>query len=171
MRQRVLFTALGLGAIGLLAGCASSTGGSASQPSSSIAMSETARWTANIQSVTQNRADVAQSTRDRSYGSAVWTRGNGPSLTNVNLTFTYNGQERFLSWAIVAGSCGTPALPLIPLSNFPEIQIGGGGRGQVTTSLPIEFPTNGAYHIDIYRSRQQGADALLACGNLKLAAG
>ena len=81
------------------------------------------------------------------------------------------GQERFLSWAIVAGSCGVPSLPLIPLSNFPEINIGGSGRGQVTAPLPIAFPTTGAYHVDIYRSRQQSMDALVACGNLRLVGG
>jgi hypothetical protein len=85
--------------------------------------------------------------------------------------FTYSGNERYLSWAIIAGSCGTPALALIPMSNFPELNIGGGGRAQVTTSLPIEFPTSGSYHVDVYRSRQQSIDQLVACGNLKLSGG
>jgi hypothetical protein len=165
--KKILFVALGAGAFGLI-GCAQKTGaGSAPSPSGSVAVSENSRWTANIQSVTQSRGDVAQATRDRSYGSLTWAHGDMSSLSTVNLVFTYAGQERFLSWAIVAGSCGTPSLPIIPLSNFPEINIGGGGRGQITASLPVELPTNGVYHVDIYRSRQQGADALVACGNLK----
>jgi hypothetical protein len=118
--------------------------------------------------VTQSRGDVAQSTRDRSYGSMTWTPGEGPRLTNASVVFTYAGQERFLSWAIVAGSCGSPSLPLIPLSNFPELNISGGGRATVTTSLPLEFPTGGSYHVDVYKDRQGGMDALVACGNLKL---
>lgn len=173
MKQKLLLAALSTGAIGLLAGCAAKTsaGDGAGSPDRSVVIGEGARWTANIQSVTQSRGDVVQTTRDRSYGSLTWTRGEGPQLTNANIVFTYTGNERFLSWAIISGSCGTPALPLIPMSNFPELNIGGGGRAQITTSLPIEFPVSGTYHVDIYRSRQQNIDQLVACGNLKLSNG
>lgn len=170
MKQRLLLAAFGAGALGLLAGCAKSTPvEGAPSPSPSLEASEGGRWTANIQSVTQSRGEVAQTTRDRSYGSATWTHGAAPSLTNIDLVFTYTGQERTLAWAILPGSCGTPALPVIPMPNFPELNVGGGGRAQVTTSLPIEFPLIGAFHIDIYRDRRQGTDALIACGNLRLA--
>ena len=172
MKQKLLLAALGTGALGILAGCAAKTSaGAAAEADRTVMVGENARWTANIQSVTQSRADVAQTTRDKSYGSLTWSRGNGPTLSNVNLVFTYTGQERFLSWAIIAGSCGMQSLPLIPMSNFPELNIGGGGRAQVTTSLPIEFPASGQYHVDIYRSRTQGIDALVACGNLRLSNG
>lgn len=162
MKQRFLCAALGMGALGMMACAKQAPAGSAPE-----AIGENARWTASIQSVMQSRGDVAQSTRDRSYGSATWTHGESPSLSSANITFTYAGQERFLSWAIVAGSCGSPSLPIIPMSNFPELNIGGSGRAQVTTSLPVDLPTNGAYHVDIYRSRQPTLDALVACGNLK----
>lgn len=165
MKHRMLLAVLGTSALGM-GGCAKAVPVEGA-PSPSASVSTNTRWTANIQSVTQSRGDVVQTTRDRSYGSLTWSHGEGPTLSNVNLVFNYSGQERFLSWAIAAGSCGTPALPLIPMSNFPELQIGGGGRAQVTGSLPIELPTSGSYHVDIYRSRQQGTDALIACGNLK----
>ena len=169
MKQKLLLAALSTGALGILAGCAAKTpAGDAAMADRAVMVGESARWSANIRSVTQSRADVAQTTRDRSYGSTTWTHGDGPTLTNINIVFTYAGQERYLSWAILAGSCGAPSLPLLPLSNFPELQIGGGGRAQVTTSLPIEFPTTGSYHVDVYRSRQAGMDALIACGNMKL---
>jgi hypothetical protein len=57
------------------------------------------------------------------------------------------------------------------MSNFPELNIGGGGRAQVSGSIPVDLPTNGSYHVDIYRSRQPTLDALVACGNLKLSGG
>jgi hypothetical protein len=63
------------------------------------------------------------------------------------------------------------ALPTIPLSSFPELQVGGGGRAQVTTSLPLTLPANGTYHIDIYRDRRAGPASLVACGNLRYIAG
>jgi hypothetical protein len=165
----MLSAMLGIGALGVV-GCAQATPVEGA-PSPSVSVGENARWTANIQSVTQSRGDVNQATRDRSYGSATWTAGAGPTLSSVNIVFTYAGQERALSWAIVSGSCGSPALPILPMSNFPELNIGGGNRAQVTTSLPTELPKTGSYHIDIYRSRQQGADALIACGNMRFVAG
>jgi hypothetical protein len=167
MKHKLLLAMLGAGAMSV-AGCATHATPGAGAPSPSENASADAHWTANIQSVTQSSGSVVQTTRDRSYGSATWMRGGGPTISNINLVFTYAGQERYLSWAIVAGSCGSPALALLPLSNFPELQIGSGSRAQVTTSLPLELPTSGAYHIDIFRSRQQSTDALVACGNLKL---
>ncbi|MDQ3243089.1 MAG: hypothetical protein M3Q09_05140, partial [Gemmatimonadota bacterium] len=61
--------------------------------------------------------------------------------------------------------------PVIPINNFPELQIGGGGRAQTTADLPFEFPTQGTYHINIYRERQQNLAGLLACGNLRVSGG
>lgn len=168
MKQKIVVAALGMGALAL-AGCV--TKAPAGGAPSSAVLSENARWTANIQSVMQSRGDVGQSTRDRSYGSMTWTRGDSPSLTVANIVFTYAGQERFLSWAIAAGSCGSPSLPILPMANFPELNVGGGNRAQATTTLPTEFPTTGAYHVDIYRSRQAGMENLVACGNLKLVGG
>ena len=135
------------------------------------AASGNARWNANIQSVTQSRGEVVQTTRDRSYGTAIWSHGASPSLSNINVVFTYTGPERTLAWAILPGSCGSPTLPVIPMSNFPELAIAGGGRSQVTTSLPLELPVTGSYHIDIYRDRRASADGLVACGNLRFSAG
>ena len=172
MKQRLFLAAFGAGTLGLLSGCAKSTPvESAPAPSVSTAggASASSRWSANIQSVTQNTGAVQQTTRDRSYGTATWTHGAAASLSNVNLVFTYTGSERTLAWAILPGSCATPALPVIPMSSFPELNVGGGGRAQVTTSLPLELPSTGTYHIDIYRDRRGGADALIACGNLRYA--
>lgn len=172
MKKRLFLAALGAGAVGLLAGCAKPTpvdGPPSPDVSASAQAGTGARWTANIQSVTQNTGAVQQTGRDRSYGSATWNVGASSSLSNINLVFTYTGQERTLAWAIVPGSCGNPALPVLPMSNFPELNIGGGGRAQVTTSLPLALPANGTYHIDIYRDRRGGADALIACGNLRYA--
>jgi hypothetical protein len=171
MNQRLFLATLGAGVLGLAA-CAHNVPVEGATPSSSVAATPGAgRWSGRISSVTQNRADIAQSTRDNSYGQADWTPGDGPTLSTVNLVFTYAGTERELSWALVAGSCGVAALPLIPLSNFPELSIGSGGRGQVTASLPIDLPSTGAYHIDIYRDRSGGPESLVGCGNLRYSHG
>ena len=171
MRQKLLLSAVGTGLIGILAGCAqNASGGSAPSPSSSQSTSGNApRWTANIQSVTQNRGAVEQTTRDKSYGSATWGPGESGSLSKVEVVYTYTGSEKFLSWAILPGSCGTGSLPVLPMANFPEINVGGGGRGQVTAQIPLDLPMSGSYHIDIYRDRRASMDNLVACGNMKFA--
>ncbi len=168
MKQRFFFAVLGAGALGV-ASCAQSVpvGGPATPEPSVSAAGGSARWTANIQSVTQSRGDVVQSTRDRSYGSGTWSVGDAAALSKVDLVFTYAGQEKFLAWSILPGNCGTGALPILATANFPEINVGGGGRGQVSASLPVALPTGGTYHLDIYRDRRQGPDALVACGNLR----
>jgi hypothetical protein len=164
----MLLSALGTGMIGMLAACAHSVPvEGAPAASSNVQATGSTRWTANIQSVTQNRGQVQQTTRDRSYGSANWTIGESPTLSRFDLVFTYTGEEKFLSWAILPGACGTGALPILPMANFPEINVGGGGRGQVSGSLPMVLPTSGAYHIDIYRDRRPSVDNLVACGNMK----
>jgi hypothetical protein len=168
MNQRLLFATLGAGVFGLAACAHTVPVEGAATPSTSVATtSGMGRWSGRISSVTQNRADIAQSTRDNSYGSAEWTPASGPTLSSVNLVFTYAGQDRDLYWALVTGSCGTTALPLLPLANFPDLNVGSGGRAQVTTTLPIELPATGTYHIDIYRDRSGGPETLVGCGNLR----
>jgi hypothetical protein len=167
MKHRMFLASLSVGALGLAACAHSVPVEGTATPATSVSTSGSGRWSGNLQSVTQNRGDVAQSTRDRSYGSAQWTQGTGPTLSSVNLVFTYAGTERDLYWALSAGSCGTAALPLIPLANFPELNVAGGGRAQVTTTLPIYLPNSGSYHIDIYRDRSASPENLVACGNLK----
>ena len=172
MKHRLFLAAFSASALGLLAGCAKTTPvDNAPSPdvSANREASSGARWSANIQSVTVNTGAVQQTARDRSYGTATWTVGAASTLSNINLVFTYAGQERTLAWAIVPGSCGNPAIPVLPMSNFPELNVGGGGRAQVTTSMPLALPASGSYHIDIYRDRRGGADALIACGNLRYA--
>jgi hypothetical protein len=58
----------------------------------------------------------------------------------------------------------------MPLSNFPELNVGGAGRAQVVATLPVELPTSGAYHVEVYRDRQGGAESVVGCGNLKYSA-
>lgn len=168
MKQRMFVATLSAGALALTACAHTVPVEGAATPAASVSTSSSGgRWSARVASVTQNRGDVAQSTRDNSYGSAEWTRGAGPTISTVNLTFTYSGQERDLNWALVAGNCGMAALPLIPIANFPELNIGSGGRAQVTATLPIDLPQSGTYHVDIYKDRNGNPASLVGCGNFR----
>lgn len=166
MKRNSMIVILSAGSLGLAACAQSSTVGEGPSPSSSASV-PAARWSANIQSVTESRSDISQSARARSYGSATITRSDVNNLTMANIVFNHSGSDRFLNWAIHSGSCGSPSLPLLPISNFPELQVGGGGRAQVTAQIPLEFPVTGEYHVNIYKERQQTRDALVACGNFR----
>ncbi len=163
MKLRLIITAASV-----FTGCAPSPAaeGKPGPARSSRAMPAT-RWTANIQSVTESRSDISQPQRARSYGSATMTQAQHNNLTSVSITFTHTGPDRFLNWAIYSGSCGSSSLPMLAITSFPELQVGGGGRAVLTADLPLEFPMNGSFYVNIYRERQQSLEGLIACGNFR----
>jgi len=145
----------------------------APKPDASVSLpSGEPHWNVTIRSVPHPRFDQPDSSaRERSYGSAVWSRGERPSLSKVSITFSYGGPERSLSWAILFGNCGTGSMTLLPISNFPEIEVGSGGHADVEATLTLELPTSGNYHLDIYRDRQGSPESVVGCGNLRYSAG
>lgn len=173
MKRGMILSALGAGALSVAACSASVPVQGAGDPSaaSSVSSSREPRWTAIIQNVAQTRFNMADTTRDRSYGSAQWSPDNRPTLSRVSVVFNYGGTERELSWAILIGNCGSASLPVIPISNFPELEVGSGGHAQLEAPLTLEFPISGSYHIEVYRDRRGGAEFLVACGNLKYSNG
>jgi len=125
-------------------------------------------WSGNISAVTESNSDVRQSSRGNGYGNAQMTPGDSPSSTRINVNYSSGGtNDRYLNWAILPGRCGAGSLPLLPISNFPELTVGGDGRAQVNVVLPFEFPMRGDFHINIYHERQQTLDQVVACGNLR----
>jgi hypothetical protein len=129
-------------------------------------------WSGNISAVLESNSDLRQSSRGNGYGTAQMTRGENASTTRVNITYSSGGTtDRYLNWAVLPGRCGSGSVPLLPISNFPELQVGGDGRAQVNALLPFELPLRGDYHINIYHERQQTLDQVVACGNLRASGG
>ena len=127
-------------------------------------------WAGNISAVTESNSDVRQSSRGNGYGNAQLTRGDAANSTRINVQYSSGGSnstDRYLNWALLPGRCGSGSLPVMPISNFPELTVGGDGRSQVNVELPFEFPKSGDYHINIYHERQQTLDQVVACGNLR----
>lgn len=138
-----------------------------------LAITSTAgpRWTTRFRNVEPSHLNTGDSTRHSSYGTAEWTPGSAKTLSNLHLKFAYSGPEQELSWAILYGACGTASLPVIPLSNFPEIDLSSGGNAEVNATVTLEFPSSGTYHAEIYNDRIGGAEAVVACGDLKYVSG
>ena len=174
MRIGMFLAAFGTGAVIIFAcSAAVPVKGAAPGPEASVSpsLSGVPHWTASIRSVSRTRFDAPDSTREKSYGSAQWTRADVPTQSRVNLTFSYGGSERVLSWAILFGNCGAGSMSLLPVSAFPELEITAGGHAQVDATLMLELATSGNYHIDIYRDRQASAESVVGCGNLRYSAG
>ena len=167
VRYAATLSALALGVIACAKTPAVET---AASPSSSASTSGVAvSWSGNISPVQESNSDLRQSARGNGYGNAQLTPGDSPSSTRINVNYSTGGgsSDRYLNWAILPGRCGAGSLPVLPISNFPELTIGGDGRAQVSVVLPFEFPTRGDYHINIYHERQQTLDQVVACGNLR----
>ena len=125
------------------------------------------RWTTTLQQVNEGKFDRPDSTRDRSFGSVSWTEGPSPAISRVRLSYTHGGPERDLSWAILFGRCGTASMPVAARSNFPELDLSGGGKADAEITLALELPKSGVYHVDVYKDREGALAGLVACGNLK----
>lgn len=156
-------------AVGFIACAKTPAVETAASPSTTVSTSgNVVSWSGNITAVTESNSDLRQSSRGNGYGNAQLTPGDSRSSTRVNVNYSSGGtNERNLNWAILPGRCGAGSLPFLPISNFPELTVGGDGRAQVNVVLPFEFPSRGDYHINIYHERQQTLDQVVACGNLR----
>jgi hypothetical protein len=152
-----------------LAGCAKSVpveGAQAPAPVSTEAAG-TSRWSGSFVAVTEARSDVRQAARGNNYGTITITGADSPRRTRVSLTYSTSSDVRFLSWAVLPDRCGSAGLPVLPITSFPDLQVGSDGRAQLTTELPFDLPTTGSYHVNIYKERRATLDAVVACANLR----
>lgn len=141
----------------------------------SVSAPAEARWTSTLNPVQERTAEIRQATTNRARGTFVMTEGDNPGWSKVTLNFNSNSGSSGNStatWAIVPGSCGSDAAPILPISTFPVMELGGSGSATVTSQIHWDFPMTGNYHVNVYRGGLMNAEsrsiaAILACGNLK----
>lgn len=151
-----------------LLGCATATPSPATEGSQASISSGPGSWSGIISAVTESSSQVRQPGRGTGYGSVTMSAAASRGQTQLSLTYTDSGvSNRYLNWAVLPGRCGSGSFPLIPISNFPELQVAGNGRAETTVSLPFELPTQGDYHVNIYQERRSTLDAVIACATLK----
>jgi len=107
-------------------------------------------------------------------GNVEVTRATGEvDRTTIAITLTNSGSEgpsakvSEVSWGLVVGRCGTRAAPVLPVTAFEPVELSSTGRGEVTSTIPFYFPTNGSYHIDIYAGSASSPSSVVACAELK----
>jgi hypothetical protein len=164
MRLRALFAA-SLSAL-TLAGCAASK----APPVSTNEPSAGPRWTGSLQPVQQRSGALRVTGQNRSFGTVTLTRSEGRVQDRLHVTLSVavpSSTTNSLRWAIIPDRCGSGDLPLIGFEQFPLIEIGTNGRGQVEADLPLALLANNSYHVNVYDGGQQ-LDNVISCANLKV---
>ena len=124
-------------------------------------------WTGSFQSIQQQAGDAAAPRgRNNATGRVVLT-SSGRNALHARITLTGGGDNsQYFHWALVSGRCGSPAIPLLSINQFPDISMNK-GRGQVDGEVPLALPTSGTYHVDVYWSNGQDQADVMTCANLK----
>lgn len=173
------FHILRAGSLGLLAaatiGCASggssaSSGSVAAQAASGALGPALLQWSGRFRSQMQHDPHITAPVRNEASGSVVITAPNqAQTRVQLRLRLPQITDGVRLYWAIVAGSCGSNALPLMTVSQFPQIAINS-SEGSLDATLSVAMPTSGVYHVNVFNANTMGQDEseVMTCADLTL---
>ena len=147
------------------ASSSSTAGTSATSPSPS---SGPLRWTGNLQATQQRTGDLAPTRQQKATGTVSLTVSpQNPNRTVARITLNSQVQEAgSFPWAVLPGRCGSAALPLVGVEQFPQLEISSNGRGDLTAEVPMTLPSSGNLHVNVYWRGQQLTE-VMTCANLK----
>jgi hypothetical protein len=125
------------------------------------------QWSGSFQAIQQQAGNAdAPRGRNNATGRIVLTSSSSNSL-RARITLTGGAStSQYFHWALVTGRCGSPALPLLTVNQFPDISMSN-GRGQVDAEVPIALPTSGTYHVDVFWTNGQDQADVMTCANLR----
>ena len=141
----------------------------AAQSSGASTEQRKVRWSGNFTPVQVRSSNVAMRTQSRIYGTvSLITADDDRERARVRLNFTSQtgGNSYTVQWALVPGRCGSGGLPVLPVDNFPMIEVGSDGRAQLDTELSLSLPESGEYHVNVYNGGQELSN-VITCANLK----
>lgn len=161
--------------LGACAGSASKQAG-APRPGLAPAAVRQARWTGHIRPRDQQTGEAMFAFSASKYeGSVTVSRAAGDlHQTSIEIMLSSSGSNgpsadsRNVSWGLVVGRCGTAVAPVLPVTSFAPVELSSNGRGELSWTIPFDFPTSGEYHIDIYAGRSSGLPSVIACADLRL---
>lgn len=162
-----LLTALSLSVAALGAAACASAGASGS-PATSAADPGVPTWSGNLQPTQQRTGGLAVTGQNKVFGTVnISPSDSRVERMRVRLTIGAPVQAATsFRWAVLPDRCGTGQLPLLGFEQFPLIDVGANGRGQIETDLPLVLTGGASYHVNVYSSGQQ-LDNVLTCANLK----
>lgn len=152
-----------------VAGCAASAKTSPSPIANQTLGPGLLQWTGRFQPVQQQSGDATSIRgRNRASGSVKLTAvTEGRMNANIEVS-TPLTQSSNIRWALASGSCGSGALPVLPVNDFPEIDVTSSGRGDLKADVPASLPTAGSYHVNVYWTDGRDESDVMTCANLKL---
>jgi hypothetical protein len=68
-------------------------------------------------------------------------------------------------WHVHRGQCGSDQGILGPADAYEPLKVQGNGKATSTATLPIAFPRNGSYFLNVHASAKN-MRSIVACGNL-----
>jgi hypothetical protein len=114
---------------------------------------------------------VAPTQRQKATGTVTLSPTRDGSATEARITISVPEQQpMMLRWAVLPGRCGSGTLPLLSVEQFPTIEVGTNGRGEMRGTAPMALPSSGTYHVNVYWQGQQLTD-VMTCANLRLDGG
>lgn len=148
--------------------CASaSTSGAASGAPSGLSLATT-QWSGNFQATQQASGDLEAPRGRNNVSGKVLLVGSGRDALSAQIDVSdVPTSMTDAHWALVTGRCGSGAIPVLIVSQFPTMTVSN-GRAHLTGDVPIALPTSGTYHVNVYRSNGADESDVLACANLKM---
>ena len=156
--------------LALGAGCASGAKATSGSDQASVAGLGAAmlQWSGTFKPTQQAAGDAMAPRGRNSTTGTVVLRASTP--TTLTATIDLNDVPTSMSdahWALIAGSCGSDAIPVMTVSQFPMLTVGN-SRGHVHADVSLALPTTGSYHVNVYRTNGADESDVLACANLRL---
>lgn len=87
--------------------------------------------------------------------------------THAEITLSAPVTSIGLHWAVHPGRCGSGSLPLAAVDQFPVLEIGSNGRGQLSADVPLTLPPSGNYHVNVFWTGGQDLSDVMTCANLR----
>lgn len=159
-----------------LGACAS--GGASSSSTASVAPSAQAvgsttpvnliQWTGSFHPATEISSGGG-GTHVSVSGGAKLTATSGHGM-HAHLTLSTNAgiaDATPVHWAIAQGDCHNGALPVAPVSAFPDLNISN-DRGELDADVAVDLPTSGRYHLNVYKSESTDEADVFTCAPLQM---
>lgn len=125
-------------------------------------------WSGTLQPMQQKTGSLGPTGQNKTYGT-VRLRPSplNPNRTRAEITLSAPVASTSLHWAVHPGRCGAGSLPLISVDQFPMLEMGSSGRGELTADVPLTLPQSGNYHVNVFWSGGQDLSDVMTCANLR----
>jgi hypothetical protein len=127
-------------------------------------------WTGAFQPSRQRTSSAAVEQVNRVFGTVALTEApDDPNRTRAQIMLNSSLQAgSTLGWSVAPGRCGSGALPLMIVTNFPPLEVGRAGRAELNQEFALTLPADEALHVDVYWTFQatNALNDVMTCANL-----